>query len=346
MKRLLVALVFAASPAIAETQSRPVVSEIVAADVASHRAFTGLIDPRTETALAFRTNGRVAQMLVETGDRVSQGDLLAELDQITLQQDLRAAEAAVASAQAVDDLASRQKDRAVELNDRGVYSEAQLEAVQANADAAAAQLESAEATLRQAQEAARYSQLLAPYDGIVLSMNVDAGTTISAGMPILTLSDFSGLDAIIDVPTAIYDLMPPNLSFSIQHHSKDIAPVTATLRLVDPVTEGRLDTRRLHLSLIDPPTDYRIGALVTATPFEASVNFATLPLSALFTQDDQFGVWVVDPSDRSVHFTPVDVGAEIDGRVVITGGAQTGDEIITRGVHALEEGQKVGDRIQ
>ena len=343
----LILALFAATPVLAQDATpRPVVTEIVSADIASHRAFTGLIEPRTETDLAFRVGGRLATLSVDQGDRVIKGAVLAELDQITLQQDFLAATAGVDSARAAADLALSQFDRATELAARGVYSDAQLEAISANNDAAIAQLENANATLRQATEAAQYGQLTAPYDGIVLARKVEVGSTVNAGAAILTLSDLSGLEAVIDMPTAILDLLPDDAMFDIQHHTSGIAPVTAQLRLVDPVAEGRLDTRRLRLTLIDPPEDYRIGALVTAAPIGDNAPFVTLPTNAILDRDGTFGVWAVTSPDRSVHFTPVTQGAELGDRTVITQGVRIGDEIITRGVHALTEGQIVGDHIE
>ncbi|MFD1807184.1 biotin/lipoyl-binding protein [Gemmobacter lanyuensis] len=94
-------------------------TEILTSEAARLRSFPGLIAARVETALAFQTTGRVASRPADRGDRVKAGDVLATLDQITLGEDVAAARAAVAAAQAQADLAGQSLARAERLNQRG-----------------------------------------------------------------------------------------------------------------------------------------------------------------------------------------------------------------------------------
>ncbi len=345
---LLSAMLVIASPVFADPDAaapRPVISEIVRADSVIMRSFDGLIEPRDQTDLAFRTGGRLARLSVETGDRVTQGAVLASLDQITLQQDLDAASAAVVSARAAADLAAAQLERGNALLDRGVYSQAQLEQLQTSHDAALAQLNNTIATEVQAREAAHYGNLTAPVDGVVLSTRAEVGTYIAAGSPVLSVSGGAEIEAVIDVPEPLFETLAATVQFEITHQVPGIDPIRATLRSVDPVTEGKLDTRRMRLTLIDPPADYRIGALVLARPLAQQTSTITLLQSALTTLDGQIGVWRVTP-DRIAEFAPVTVSTEIGDRITITAGIAIDDEIITRGVSSVTIGQHIGDRIQ
>lgn len=345
---LLPALLLIASPVVADVENagpRPVISEIVRADSAIMRSFDGLIEPRDQIDLAFRTGGRLARLSVETGDRVTQGAILASLDQITLQQDLDAASAAVVSARAAADLAAAQLERGTALLDRGVYSEAQLEQLQTSSDAALAQLNNAIATEIQAREAAHYGNLTAPVDGVILATHAEVGSYIAAGTPVLSITGGSEIEAVIDVPEPLFETLANTSQFEITHQVPGVDPIRATLRSVDPVTEGKLDTRRMRLTLIDPPADYRIGALVLARPLAQQTPTITLPQSALTTLDGQLGVWRITP-DRAAEFVPVTVSTEIGDRITITAGIDINDEIITRGASSVSIGQHIGDRIQ
>ncbi|WP_321365214.1 efflux RND transporter periplasmic adaptor subunit [uncultured Celeribacter sp.] len=326
---------------------RPVVTEFISANPVEERQFSGVIRGEDVAALAFQTSGRLAAMNVEAGDRIKAGQGLATLDQITLAQDVTVAEAALSSAEAQAEFAQTQYDRVAALLARNVATTAQIEAARAARDAALAQAESARADLVRAREAAGYGQLIAPRDGIVLNTNVEPGTMISPGVSVMEIADPTGREAIIDVAESFAMIIPAHGRFTVYHRAEGVAPVEAELNVIEPVAETSLDTRRLRLILIDPPKDYRIGTLITASYNSDAAPVMTLPQSAILTQKRP-GVWRIttEGEKRIAHFTPVTLGAEVGGRIVITEGLAEGDEIITHGVHGLEDGQEVGERLQ
>lgn len=333
-----------------ELAPRPVVSEFLSANPAVSRQFSGVIRGQDVSALAFQTSGRLASLDVEAGDRVVEGQVLAALDQITLAQDVDVARAALSSAQAQADFAETQYQRVSTLLARGVATTAQIEAARANRDAAEANAESARADLARAEEAARYGQLTAPRDGLILRTQVEPGTLVNPGVSVLEMADPSGREAIIDVPESFAQVIPANAAFIVQHRAEGVPPVTARLSLLEPVAETRLETRRLRLTLDNPPEDYRIGTLISASYDSDAAPVMTLPKTAVMGGPENPGVWRVEQggaeAPRRVHFTPVRLGPEIGARVVIRDGVSAGTEIIIRGVHALEDGQQIGERLQ
>ena len=347
MIRMLLLICAIAAPAMADQLPRPVISEIIQEQTKGFRTFDGVIAPRHQIDLAFRTNGRLARLTVSTGDRVSAGDVLATLDQITLDQDAQAARAAVQSAQASFDLASAQLVRGQVLFDKGILSPAQLEQLQAANDGAKASLDSALAQADLANEAISFGTLTAPTDGIILDTSAIAGVTVAAGSPIISMADTSGIDAIIDVPSALLSIIEIGDQFDIEHQVSGVAPITAQLRVIEPVSEGKLDTRRLRLTLLDPTSDYRIGALVAARLRQDQTTVISIPFTALTEQSGETGVWRVEETpNRHAVFTPVTTGPQFDDRIVITGGLNFGDEIIVRGTATITNDQPIGDRIE
>ncbi len=244
MNPMIFALALAVLPPAALAQSealagpaapRPVISEIVTADPVRARSFPGVIEGENPAMLGFLTAGRLATVAVETGDRVARGDVLATLDQVTLEQDLAAARAAFEAAEAKATLAVQQYERVATLNERGVASAAVLDDTAAGRDAAVAQAASARASLTRAQDAARYGTLTAARDAIVLQVLAKVGTTVSSGIPVVELADPVGRDAVIDVPDAFAALLPPGAPFSLSRHGQDSPPVKAVLSVVEPV---------------------------------------------------------------------------------------------------------------
>ncbi|WP_172293225.1 efflux RND transporter periplasmic adaptor subunit [Pseudoruegeria sp. HB172150] len=310
--------------------------------------FSGVIRGQNVTMLAFQTAGRVATMDVSPSDLIEPGQVIATLDDVTLEQDLASARAALEATEAEARLAASQLDRTETLFDRGIASDAELERARANRESTAAQVESARAEVQQAEDAARYATLTASRPGLVLSTEVDPGTVVSAGTGIVQVADPDGREAVIDIPEVLAETLPSDSTFEIRHHSQNVPPVIASLRLIEPVTQTSLNTRRLRLRLEDPPPDYRIGSLITATLESGGEPLIAIPVSAITGTEDEPKVWVVSNNgeERKVHLTPVTIDYTADGFAAIKDGLEAGDEIVTRGVHSLEDGQTVGVRIE
>lgn len=321
-----------------EEAARPVVTEIVSPGPVQNRSFTGTIEAEVTTNLAFLTLGRVATLPVSAGDKVKQGQVLATLDQVTLNEDLASAEAALQGAMARAQFAQQSYDRAKQLVSRGVATAAQLESAQAGLDTAKAAVAASEADLTQARDAAGYSELKAPMDGIVTATLVETGTFVSVGTPILTLAGIGGREAVLDVPTEFLALLNPGDVFTITGRGSD--PVQGVLRLVEPVADKGTRSRRLRLALQDPPESYRLGSLISAQLAAKAADVMTVPASAIVDGK----VWVVG-DQRKVAQVPVILGAATGSRVIVTGGIESGQEIVVRGVHSLTEGQTVGEGI-
>ncbi|WP_406736769.1 efflux RND transporter periplasmic adaptor subunit [Thioclava sp. GXIMD4215] len=320
---------------------RPVITEILGEVPTGQRVFSGMVDARYETSLAFRTGGRVSRIHVEAGDRVKQGDVIAELDQITLEQDLREARAAVGQAQAALDYAQASYDRAATLRKRGVLAQSDFETAEASLAAAKAQFDSAQAQERQSTQAAGYGKLTAPADGIVLSRAIEPGTLVSAGTEVVTFARGDDREAVIDMPQVLASTLERDQSFTVSHHSTDVPQIKAKLRLVEPVTNSSLDTMRAHLTLIAPSEDYRIGSLVSARLDTGNGEMLSIPKAALVAGTPP-SVWVVSGTPRVLHRTTITTGTDYGSRIVVTQGLKSGDEVVLRGLDALQEGARAG----
>lgn len=336
---LLASHVFLAQKLCAETAPNTVVSEIVSADAVQSRAFTGVIEAEHQSALAFQTAGRVAQLDLGVGDRVAKGQVLATLDQVTLGEDAEAAKAALASARAAAELALANFARVTELKSRGIASQQMVDAAIQQRDTTAAQAEAAAANLRRAENAASFSTLVAPEDGIVLSIAVKPGSVVAVGATVVTLALGTGREAVLDLPVDYLPLLTPNRSFKLYSRVVGAAPLTGRLRLVEPVADTVIRSRRIRVSLPDAPDLWRIGALVRAELAEEATPVITLPQSAIA----EGKVWIVGEG-RKVTLTPVTLGAVLGDRVLVTDGLAEGQEVVVKGVNSLVEGQEVGAR--
>ncbi|NBZ86523.1 efflux RND transporter periplasmic adaptor subunit [Stagnihabitans tardus] len=338
--RALALLLALTLPLHAET-ARPVVTEIVSADAVQVRLFTGVIEAEHQSALAFQTAGRVASLNLTVGDRVTRGQVLATLDQVTLSEDAEAARAALSSAQAGAELAQASFDRVTELNARGVASTQVLDAARQARDTATAQAEAAAANLRRALDAEGFGALTAPEDGVVLSIAVKPGTVVSAGTPVVTLALGSGREAVLDLPADYLPLIGLDSPFRLYSRVTGAEPLTGHLRLIEPVADTATRSRRIHVTLPQAPDLWRIGALVRAELVTDAAPVITLPREAVTGGK----VWVVT-ADRKASLVPVTLGATLGARIVVTQGLSEGQEVVVKGVNSLTEGQELGERVE
>ncbi|TDX29671.1 efflux RND transporter periplasmic adaptor subunit [Rhodovulum visakhapatnamense] len=336
-----------ASPACGDIPAtgRPVVSETVSSDPTRKRAFAGVVAATHSTDLAFQTIGRVARIEVDPGDRVAGGDVLATLDRVSLQEDVASARAALSAALAEAAFARQSFERVNTLAERGIAPRAQLEEAEATRDATQAQAEAAQADLARARDALGHGTLVAPNDGIVLSTEVEEGTVVAAGTPILTLADLKGREAVIDVPTEFLQVLPRDAQFEVVVHAEFANPRKARLRLVEPVIGDNIRTRRLRLTITEGDSDFRIGSLVSATLAQLDLPVMTLPATALTGSETDPAVWRVLPPDRRVERVAVRIGRQLADRIEITEGLSVGDEIVIRGAACLRDGLAVGPRV-
>lgn len=335
----------AALPLSAEEPApRPVVSEIISGAAERLRAYPGVVGAEVETLLGFQTTGQIETRPVHLGDRVTAGEVLATLDQISLAQDVAAAEAALRSAEASAEYAAQSLARAQELSRRGVASAAVLEAVQARNSAAVAAAHAAQAQLARARDAASFGTLTAPAPGVVTAVLAEPGTVVTPGTPVVRLATEAGREAVIDVPEATAALLAPGERFIIEPRIEGGRAVPGELRLIEPVADASTRARRLRIRLLGAGAHMRLGTLVSARLDRPDMALLTVPVQALMLTPEGAQVWRVG-AERRAELVTVQLGATLEGRVIVTSGLSEGDEVLVRGIASVRAGESLGPRV-
>ena len=97
----------------------------------------------------------------------------------------------------------------------------------------------------------------------------------------------------------------------------------------------------MRVSLPDAPARMRLGATVTGSMSINHPGIIEVPASALFAKEGRSAVWVVDPKSATVVLKPVVVERYTDDRIILSGGLENGELVVTAGVQKLVPGQKV-----
>lgn len=343
---LLLLLLSGAAVAQEAHAPRPVVTEIVSPQSGLASNWVGTVTAPSEIDLGFLRLGTLAERVVDVGDTVSKGDVLARLDASDLQAQLQAAQAGVSIAEANLHTATDAYERVKTLADRGVTSASALEDTQNDLSAARAALDQARAEAARAEDARDYANLRAPIDGVVTTVRAEPGATLDAGQALMKIAATGGREVVISLSEEDAAGMAESAAFSVRLLANPDVRSTAVLDRIDPVTQRASRTRSAHLTLDpDAPEAFRLGTLTTVTLSTHQVAVTTLPTRALIAGSEPPTVWRVDPDSREVEQVTVETGPVAGGRVVILSGVETGDEIVIRGVNLLEPGQVAGRRI-
>jgi RND family efflux transporter MFP subunit len=321
---------------------RPVLSVIVQPQVQADRGrFAGTIQARYESTLGFRVGGRIARRWVDVGSEVKSGDILASLDPADQRNQLRAAQGDLAKVQAQWINAQADARRQQQLFDRGVGAQAQLDEATTNLKTTSAALEQARAAVSQARDQLGYSELHTDHAAVVTNWQAEAGQTVNAGQPVVTLARPDIKEAVIDLPTYLAEQLTADLKFEVASQLDPSINTTATLRELEPQADAATRTRRARLTLATTPESFYLGTAISVTLTSAVPPRSELPASALLEGDGQPRVWVVDPKQNTVAIREVKLLERTPTSVVLSSGVQAGERVVTAGVNSLKPGQKV-----
>jgi RND family efflux transporter MFP subunit len=303
--------------------------------------FAGSIQARYESNVGFRVPGRIASRSVDVGAEVEKGALLATLDPTDQQNQLRSAEGDLASVQAQFINAQANARRQQELFDRGVGSQAQLDAALTDLKTTQASLDQAKASVNQARDQLNYVELRTDHKAVVTAWNAEAGQTVTAGQQVVTLAQPDIKEAVIDLPDTLVDQLPKDVVFQVASQLNPQINTTATVREIEPQAESATRTRRARLTLDETPSAFRLGTAISVTLSSTVKPRIELPLNALQDVEGKTRIWVVDTQSQTVSPRDVSVVSRTDTSVVLAGGVKSGERVVSAGVNSLKPGQKV-----
>ncbi len=293
------------------------------------QTYVGIVEESEATAVSFTGMGVVKRMLVNEGQAVSRGQLIAEMDDTQARNLLTGAEAQMT--QANDAL-----ERFKMLHDNGSLPEVQWVEIQSKVAQAKSQLEVAKKNLADCR-------LTAPVGGIIGKKLVGAGETALPSQAVVNILDISTVKVKVSVPEAEIGSIHTN------------TPTSIKVEAIDGSYQGGRIEKGVEADALTHTYDVRIRVQNNAhrllPGMVANVTFhtgsgeggpaITLPVTSV--QKNAGGtlfVWTVDQA-RTAHRTPVETGRTIGNRVVVTSGLQAGQRVVVEGYQKLSEGTQV-----
>lgn len=309
---------------------------------AQTRTFTSVVRARVESELGFRTGGKVVERLVEVGDSVKAGQVLARLDPADYQLAVGAASDQVEAAAVDARQAASDEARFRRLLADGSVGAADHERQKARADAAAARLGQAQRQLELARNRAAYATLVAPYAGVVTALRFERGQVVAEGQPVVSLARAGDSEIVAELPEDWVG-RARSLGATAAPWNDPNARVRLVLRELSPQASAQGRTYRAKYAAA-ADSRAQVAALplgstmqLTLSAAQASPAAAALPVSALVKGSGAAGVWALDAKGSGLVFAPVRVVSIDDATVHVTG-LSAGTRVVSVGAQKLDAG--------
>jgi RND family efflux transporter MFP subunit len=324
----------APSSAVVEV-SRPVeILEVTDAELPSGLRFPGRVRAVQRAELAFDVPGKLVELPVTEGERLSAGALIARLDPAGFETRLAAAQAEL------------EKARSDYERVRKLWEKSQAVA-RAEVDQKRTAMEVARSAFASARKDLDDTRLTAPFDGVVVRRHVENFQTVQAKEPVVSLQNVDELEIVIHVPERVVRAEPRRAAGNAVFADLPDRRFPVTLKSFAAEADPQTQTYEVVLGLAQP-ADVRVlpGMSVEVLPEAAAAGAepggVLIPLKAVVAgPDGNTSVWVLDPETSRVSARRIEVGPVSGDAILVHGGLEAGERIVTAGVHHLREGMLV-----
>lgn len=366
---LLAGLAWAATKGGPLADIRVTVVQVSTGDISPGISGIGTVAAQRTYSLGPTSAGRVRRVLVDVGDTVKAGQLVAEMEPVDLDAREAAANAAtlragsaVTTAEAqVHDAGSRQKlaaselRRHIDLGNKGFLSASAVDGKRQQLESADAQLTAAQSALASARQdgqrlmaelaGARLQRtnmrLVAAMDGTVTARETEPGSAVVAGQAVLKIADMTSLRVRTRIDQGRAAGLRSGLAAQIALRSRPGEALPGRVVRIDPLSDSVTEERIADVAFDPLPGGVSIGEMAEVTLQLPAVKDALLiPNAALRRYAGRSGVWL--HSAGRLRFTAVKTGARsFDGKVQVLEGLKAGDEVVVYSERDIEEGSRI-----
>ncbi len=317
------------SEADEEEESPPIPVEISLpsrGDVYALYSGTAPIEAFAEADVIAKVDGEIRNILVEEGDEVTKGQVLARLDGDRLRLELNESEAKLRKLQ-------RDYERYLDLKGKGLISEGDFEKTKFEMDALQASFNLAELELD-------YTQIRAPIEGVIAERYIKLGNTIKVGDPVFRVTSLEPLVAYLHVPEREYRNIDSGQPVQIEIDALQGEPIIATVSRVSPIVDPETGTFKITVEITDEERRIKPGMFGRiSVVYDKHENALQLPRSALVEDAGQTSVFVVE--DNVAIKKVVQTGYSDRGMIEIVAGLEDGENVVTIGQLGLKPDAKV-----
>lgn len=321
-------------------------------DISSSVTATGTVEPVVEVEVGTQVSGIIDKLYVDFNDEVKAGQVIAEMDKVNLQAELKSAQSQLASDRTEYEYQLKEFTRQKTLHDKELVSDSDYDLAFYNYRKAENAFQQSQASLVKVQRNLSYATITSPIDGVVINRAVEEGQTVAAGFSTPTLftiaNDLTQMQVIADVDEADIGqvLEGKRAEFTVDAYPDDIFRGEVKQVRLEATTESNVVTYEVVISAPNPELKLKPGLTANVTIFTMEEKgVLTVPTKALrFSAEpeilDRIGLGTSGESVRtdSTRTLWVKEGNVLRARIVKTGTVSGDRTSIPEG---LQEGEEV-----
>lgn len=344
------------------------VAKVVRNSMSDMVSATGTVEPVTKVDVGTQVSGIVDRIYVDYNSVVHKGQLIAEMDKVTLQAELESQEAQLASAKAEFDYQQKNYARNKVLFEKQLISDSDFETSTYNYEKAKSTYEKSQADIIKVRRNLGYAVITSPIDGVVVSREVEEGQTVAAGFETPTLftiaKDLTEMQVVADVDEADIGQVEEGqrVTFSVDAYPNDVFEGKVTQVRLEATVESNVVTYEVVISAPNPDLKLKPGLTATVSIYTLEKNdvLTILPKALRFVPNEQLAqqngivlnpVHIENPALQKTIWVKngtildekeIQTGTSTTSLVEVVGGLAEGEEVVV----AMESGKASGNAPQ
>jgi RND family efflux transporter MFP subunit len=309
--------------------------------------YLSILKSRHSANINPQVEGQVTRIFVKSGDRVTAGTPLLQIDPLKQEATVSSQEATRAAQEANLRYAKISLERAQKLFDAGVISKQEFDNAQTGYDAAVAQLRSLEEQVKQQKVELRYYSVTAPTDGIVGDVPVRMGDRVTVSTLLTTVDEPGVLEAYIYVPADRAKNLKAGLPVRLLDDAGSTV-VNTRITFISPQVDTDTQTVLAKAIVENPKDKLRIAQQARAQITWGILEGPIIPVLAVLRINGQFFGFVAVNEDKATvaRQKPLKLGDTVGNDFVVLEGIKPGDHVIISGTQFLQDGMPVAEQIQ
>lgn len=290
--------------------------------VADDQIYSSTVQPWAKNNIVPQQGGRIEKLLVEVGDYVQAGQIVAYMEDVQLQQ---------SELQVKNDKAEMERMR--KLYEKGGLSQSDFEAFEMACKVHRSTYENL----------LRNTVLRSPISGVVSARNYDAGDLCSAALPIYVVEQVIPVKMNVAVSEADYKLISKGQKAEITVDAYPDLTFTGEINNVFPTVDATMHTFNAEVVVRNPYKTLRPGMYAKVKITFGKTRRVLVPDGAVIKQTgsgDRY-VYMYDAATSTVNYQKVELGRRLGDKYVILSGVKAGDKVVTEGLLRLKDGIKV-----
>jgi RND family efflux transporter MFP subunit len=304
--------------------------------------YVATLKSRDSAIIMPQVEGQITEIHVRSGDRVSRGALLMEIDPSKQQATVNTQEHNRAAQEANLKWAQEQYDRISALAAAGVVSKQDLDQARSARDNAQAQLRALDAQLQEQQVQLHYYRVAAPTDGIVGDVPVRVGDRVTTSTILTTVDKPGSLEAYVYIPVERSPQLKLNMPVDIVDGEGNVI-ASSRISFISPQVDNTTQTVLIKARIANNEDKLRTLQFVRAQVIWGTQQGPVVPILAVSRLGGQYFVFVAEDQNGKLvaHQKPLHVGEMVGNDYVVLDGIKPGDKVIVSGTQYLVDGAPV-----